>query len=126
MDEKMLRREFTEKSIMALVAGVAISITGCDDDGPSSASPQPSGGPQPGTGAGDVSGSISANHGHVATVTAAQITARNSVVLDIRGTADHTHSVELSAEEVSQIGSGQRVSAVSAMEDGHDHTVTFN
>jgi hypothetical protein len=121
MDERILRREFTNRSIMALLGGVAITISGCDDDGPSSPSTQPGGG-----GARDVSGSISANHGHVATVLAAQITAGNSVMLDIMGTADHTHRVELSAGEVSQIGSGQRVSKVSSTEQGHDHTVTFN
>jgi hypothetical protein len=105
---------------MALLAGVAISITGCGDDGPSSPSTQAGGGAR------DVMGSISANHGHAATVAAAQITAGSSVTLDIMGSANHTHRVELSAGEVSQIGSGQRVSKVSSTDQAHDHTVTFN
>jgi len=121
------RREFTEASILALLSGVAITISGCGSGGYGSpASPSPSSQPPTTTAAGDVVGSISANHGHRAVVTRVQITAGVGVSLDIRGSADHTHTVELSADEIGRIGAGQRVSTQSSSEAAHSHTVTFN
>jgi hypothetical protein len=119
------RREFTAASVMALLAGVTITISGCGggSSSPSSPSPTPSPTPAP---SGDKTGVVSANHGHVAVVTAAQITAAGSVLLDIRGMADHTHSVELSATQVQQIGAGATVAQISSNNLSHDHTVTFN
>ncbi len=125
MKEKMLRRDFTVRSALAVLGGVAITITGCSDtDGPTSPAPTP---PSPPPAArGDVSGVVSANHGHTAVVTGAQLTAANTLVLDITGTANHPHRVELSASELSGIASGQRVSKLSTTDFAHNHTVTFN
>ena len=101
-----------------MLAGVAITITGCgDDDNDNPTGP---------TASGDFTGTISANHGHRATVVAAQITAANAVSLDIRGDADHTHTVALTAAQVAQIGSRQQVVVTSTTDAGHLHTVTFN
>ena len=113
------RREFTLESALAMLAGVTITISGCGDD---STSPTPT----PGGGNGDVSGTVSANHGHIATVTAADITAAGMVSLNIMGNATHPHTVSLSASQVQQIGARQRVAVSSTTNDGHDHTVTFN
>jgi hypothetical protein len=115
----MDRREFTSASILALLSGIAITITGCDDS------------PTAPDEGGNRAGSITANHGHQATITAAQITAANEVMLDIRGTADHPHTVVISMADVAAIGSGQRRSVVSTRDNSaafgqHDHTVTFN
>ncbi len=123
-DREISRREFTVESLMALFAGVVITVSttacGGSDDGGNPIAPD-----------GSRSGSISANHNHVATVTAAQITAANTVTLDIRGSSDHPHTVVLSAAEVTQIGNNQRVSKTSSSDPSvqfgtHDHTVTFN
>ena len=116
------RREFTVDSVLALLAGVTITLTGCGGS-TTPTSPSSTGGS---TQAGDFSGTISANHGHIATVTAAQITANQAVTLDIRGTADHTHTVSLSATDIHSIGTHQRVSVVSSNDNNHTHTVTFN
>ena len=115
------RREFTLDWALAMLAGVAITITGCGSDSPSS--PTSGGG---GTTSGDVSGVVSANHGHIATVVAARITAAAAFDLDIMGTATHTHTVSLTANQVQQIGSRQQVTVVSTTDSGHNHTVTFN
>lgn len=123
MNDRMLRREFTVKSVLALLGGIVITITGCSDaSSPSSPTSPTSSPPDPG----DVSGVVSANHGHVAIVTGVQIAAGNAVVLDIMGTANHSHVVELSAGELDQIGSGQKVSKQSSTDLAHNHTVTFN
>ena len=108
---------------MALLAGVLIAVAACDD----SAASLSVGGP----GSSGRVGSISENHGHVATLTAAQLDAGNTVTLDIRGTADHTHTVELGGSEVVQIRNGVRVTRSSSIEAStlfatHFHTVTFN
>jgi hypothetical protein len=104
---------------MALLSGVAITISGCGSSSPSSPSPTPSGSM-------DVQGSVSANHGHTAVVTAARITAHNDFALDITGTADHPHTVSLTGAELTQIGAGTRVTKSSTNDAGHAHTVTFN
>jgi hypothetical protein len=111
------RREFTLEWALAMLAGVAITVSGCGSDSPSS--------PTTNSG-GNVSGDISANHGHVATVTAAQITAAGALSLNIMGSATHPHTVTLSASQVQQIGARQRVAVTSTTEESHAHTVTFN
>ena len=119
------RREFTVESVLAMLAGVTITITGCGSSSPTSPSTATGGGGTT-TQSGDVSGTISANHGHTAVVQAAQITAGNGVSLDIRGNADHTHTVTLSADQIRSIGARQRVSVESTNSQSHEHTVTFN
>jgi hypothetical protein len=121
------RREFSRQAVIAILSAATITIVDCG--GGSSPAPAPS--PQPGgggggAGQGDVAGAISGNHGHTAVVTGVQITAGNAVALDIRGTANHPHTVNLSAADVGMIGQGRRVSTTSSTDDGHTHTVTFN
>ena len=112
------RREFTLEWALAMLAGVVITVSGCGSDSPSSPTATPV--------AADVTGVVSANHGHVATITAAQITAAGALSLDIMGTATHAHTVSLSAGQVLQIGAKQQVAVLSTTDAGHDHTVTFN
>lgn len=120
------RREFTVASVMALLSGVTITLSGCGGGG-SPSGPSPTGGSGgPPTSSGDRTASISANHGHTAVVTGAMITAGAAVSLNIRGSSDHPHTVALSASEIQQIGAGQRVAKNSSTDGGHDHTVTFN
>jgi hypothetical protein len=93
------RREFTAQTVMALLSGVTITISGCGGSstptGPTT--PPPSGG---------AAATVSANHGHTATLTSAEITAGATVTLQIRGAADHPHTVVLTGTEVTQIGAG--------------------
>lgn len=113
------RREFTVRAILALLSGVTITMSACgDDNGPIAPGPTP--------GSSNIAGGISANHGHSAVITGAQLSAGNVVTLDIRGTANHPHTVELTAGEVQQIAARQRVAKESSTDDGHRHAVTFN
>lgn len=121
LDETTLdRREFNARAVLALLSGVTIAVSGCGGDSPMSPSPGPPGG------GGNAVGSVSANHGHSAVITGAQLTAGNAIALDIRGSADHPHTVQLSGAEVMQVAEGQRVSKPSSTDDLHAHTVTFN
>jgi hypothetical protein len=118
----MSRRQFTEAGVMAMLAGVVVTLSDCGSSSPTTpSSPPPSTG-----GGGDVTGSISANHGHTAVITRAQLTAGGAINLDIRGTATHPHTVSLSQSEVVAIAAGQRVSKTSSSDSGHMHDVTFN
>jgi hypothetical protein len=119
MDDRTLlgRRQFTLEAALALLGGVAISVTGCGSTAPASPSRPPQG---------DVSGSISLNHGHSAVITQAQLTAGGELLLDIRGGADHPHIVPLGAGHLTAIANGERVVVNSSAEELHSHTVTFN
>lgn len=125
MEERTMRigrREFTAAGILALLSGVTVTIWGCG----STSTPS-----SPSTTTSDLQGAISANHGHVATITAAMLTAKNAVTLDIQGTASHTHSVVLTGDQVASAAAGQRVSMTSSTNASaafgtHNHTVTFN
>ena len=116
---KFSRREFTVQSALAVLAGTTITVTGCGGDPPM--------GP---TSAGGVTtntlGIVSANHGHTAMITSAQLTAGNALSLNIRGTASHSHSLELTMAELQLIAAGTRLLKESSTNESHSHTVTFN
>ena len=115
----LTRREFTLEAALAILAGCVITVSdiACSKS-PSTPTPTPT--PQA-----DVSGTISANHGHVATITGAQITAGSGVALNIQGTATHPHTVMVSQGDLTSLKSRQTVSLASSTDNGHSHTVTF-
>lgn len=119
------RREFTLAAAMAILSGVAITVSGCGGSS-SSASPAAPSSSAPAASGSDKTGSISANHGHAAVITSAQLTAAGGIALGIQGTAGHNHTVTLAASEISAIAGSQRVSKESSNDSGHSHTVTFN
>ena len=149
------RREFTLEAALAMLSGVAITISACGGGGSSpgsptavasptpaptptptptptpeatpSPTPSPTATPSPSPSpVSDKDGTISSNHGHAARVTAAQQLAGGALLLDITGAASHPHTVQLSAGEVRDIAEGKRVSESSSTDSGHSHTVTFN
>jgi hypothetical protein len=122
------RRTFTVQSVLALLSGVTITISACGGSTtPTSPTPSPSPSPSPSPGGtADVTGTVSANHGHIATVTGAQITVDNAISLNIMGQATHNHVVALTAADLTAIGGRQQVVKTSTTDSGHNHTVTFN
>jgi hypothetical protein len=126
------RREFSVAAALAALSGVAITITACGGGGgesPTSSNGAPGyndGSTTSGSASGDKVGTISSNHGHSAVITAAQLTAAGALKLDIKGAADHPHTVELSAAEVTAIAGGAKTSKESSTDASHSHTVTFN
>jgi hypothetical protein len=119
------RREFTAEAVLATLTGVVITLSGCGSGGGYSSPSSPSPSSPPTAAAGDDVGSISNNHGHTAVVTGVQLVAGNAVQLDIRGSADHTHTVTLSTDAIRAIRAGTPVITDSTSTD-HQHTVTFN
>jgi hypothetical protein len=118
----LTRREFTLEAALAILAGCVITIsdTACSS-GMSSTTPTPT----PVTPS-DINGNVSANHGHVAVITGAQITAGTAIVaLDIRGTATHTHTLSISQTDLTTLKNRQTITSDSTTDSGHSHTVTF-
>jgi hypothetical protein len=109
------RRQFTLAGALAALSGAVITI-GCGSDSPASNTPPPT----------DVAGTIDANHGHAATITAAQIGAGNTIVLSIQGTSPHDHTVELTAAEIAQVRDRRQLVKTSSNNFGHTHTITFS
>jgi hypothetical protein len=103
-----------------MLSGVTITISGCGSDYSSPSSP-PTPTPTP-TPTGDKMGTISANHGHTATITAAQLTAGGDITVELTQGSGHTHSVSLTGPEVVQIRGNMRVSKESTSGSGHTHT----
>ncbi len=125
LDRTLDRRKFTLATAMAMLAGVAITIT--EACGSSYSSPTSgTGGTGSGTGSGDKVGTISNNHGHSAVITAAQLTAGGDLLLNIQGTATHNHTVSLSGNDLADIAANKKVAHESSTTNGHSHTVTFN
>jgi hypothetical protein len=128
--ERLLdRREFTAEAALAALAGVVITVSGCGGGGGGGGYSSPSSPSTPSAAGGnssDKSGTISDNHGHLAVVTGAQLIAGNVVQLDIRGSADHTHMVTLTAAAIQTIQAGRPAVTDSTSSTGHAHSVTFN
>ena len=120
------RREFTLAAAMAVLSGVAITVSGCGGGSSYSASPAAPTSSTPAASGSDKTGAISSNHGHAAMITSAQLSAAGGISLGIQGTASHPHTVTLAASEISSIAGGQRVAKESTSDNGHSHTVTFN
>ncbi len=121
------RREFTLEAALALLAGCVISIS--DACGGSKTNTSPTN-PSPSPAPADITGTVSANHNHAAVVTAAQITATNAIVLNIQGTAVHSHTLSLSQADLQTLKNRQPISRDSSNDFSntyglHLHTVTF-
>jgi hypothetical protein len=111
------RREFTLEAALALLSTVTIVVAeSCGGGSPAAPSP---------AGPGDLSGTISANHGHTAIIREAQLSAGNAFTLDIRGVATHPHSVNLTQGDLTTLQNKQPVVKQSTNNDSHTHAVTF-
>jgi hypothetical protein len=123
---KINRRQFTQEASLAFLAGVSVTVSACGGGG-GGGGYSPTGGttttPAP---AGSKTGQISANHGHQAVITAAQLQAGGAVQIDIASSAGHSHMVALPAQAVQEIRDGKPVQKDSTTTDAHMHTVTFN
>jgi hypothetical protein len=113
----LTRREFTLEAALAILATCVITVSDACSKSKSPTTPS-----SPVT---DVTGTISSNHGHTATITAANITAGNALTLDIRGQATHPHTVSITAADLTNLKNRVAVSTTSTTDNGHNHTATF-
>ncbi len=111
------RREFTLEAALAILAGCVITVSdsAC---GSSTTTPTP-------VAPSDINGTVSANHGHIATIQGAQITAGAQVSLNIQGQATHPHTVVVTAANLTTLKNRQAVTITSSTDNAHSHDVTF-
>ena len=67
---------------------------------------------------------ISENHGHKAVLHVAQVDRGDPVTLPVYG-APHTHTVDLSSEQLAEVSVGKRVNELSSTGDAHTHWMEF-
>ena len=130
---ELKRRAFTQEASLAFLAGIVVVVSDCGGGGGGSNNSGDDGYGNPVTGtppttvaSGDESASISANHGHVATITSAQMQTGGALSLNIEGTAGHNHVVALVAQAVADVRDGRKIRKESTLTDVHTHMVTFN
>jgi hypothetical protein len=111
----MTRRELLELTALALGA------VACGGGGSSGASSAPVSCIDNGT-----SASIYANHGHVLTVTKADVIAGVEKVYNIQGSATHAHLVTITAALFTQLQANMAADTTSTLADLHDHAIVVS
>lgn len=121
MMESLDRRGFLKFAAGGLMVGTMVVLHGCssssDDDG---------GATTPTATHVDKSGEVGTNHGHAVTLTAAQQDAGQAVTLTLSSGQGHTHTLDLTADEVAAIAAGTTTTKKCSWDMAHEHTVTFN
>lgn len=114
---KMTRRQFLGTAI----ATTAVAACGGDDGGGADA-----GGGGRNCQTNGTTATISANHGHTITVTAAQIAAGADMTYDITGSGGHTHMVTITAANFATLQSNPNgsIMVTSTSGNAHTHSVT--
>ena len=108
----MTRKEF----IGGLASGTVLLVfSGCGGGG----------GGMSGGGSG-CTDTIAANHGHVLVVPLSDLSSMVDKSYDIRGTADHTHTVTLTAAQLAQLKAGQSVNVNSSMSTSMTYGTHFH
>ncbi len=122
------RRDFAKEASLAFLGGVSVTVAACGGGGYSNpaSSTSTTTTTLPPAGPTDELGEVSANHGHQAMITSAQVQAGAAITINIESNAGHPHSVSLPAAAMVDIKAGRPVQLQSTMNNGHDHSVTFN
>lgn len=121
MSNTITRKQF----LSVTVAAIVVPSLGCDDGDASNegdAEGEEEGGGDCSAGA---DGTIASNHGHAASVPAADITAAAAKDYDIMGSSPHTHTISLSTADFAALAAGERVTVTSSSGGGHTHGVTL-
>jgi hypothetical protein len=123
------RKDFLRTALSMVGLGfVASRVASCGSDGSPGSS---TGGAGTGSSGGNAceqnppAETISANHGHVLTVSQADVAAGTLKMYSIQGTATHDHTVTVSPGSFSMLKAGQTVSLTSTSGGGHTHGVTI-
>ena len=115
----MTRKAFCARLTGASVVLLIQACGGGGSDTPAAAGP----------GAGPVSmgctDMIAANHGHVLTITAADLDSATDKVYDIQGSAAHSHGVTLTVANLRALKAGNLVNVVSSTTSAHEHGVSI-
>jgi hypothetical protein len=103
----------TRKTFLLRLAGGGWILTGCGGGGSDPAPPAASG----------CNASIAGNHGHTLAISAADLNSLVDMTYDIRGAADHTHSVTFTAAMLASLKAGNSVNATTTTTLAHSHLI---
>jgi hypothetical protein len=132
---QITRKEFLGRLLgsAAGMVGVAM-VVGCGNSSnngggePDAGTPSGGGGPDAARAAScamnGTTSLIGANHGHVLMVSKADVAAGAAKTYDIRGAADHPHSVTVTAAMFTTLQASTAITAVSTTNSSHDHPIT--
>lgn len=122
--------------VQILASGIAFKLAGCGGGGDeASAAPTPAPGPAPAPGAPppppppppatNCTGlTFSANHGHILTIPAADMTSTVTKTYSVQGTGGHDHQVTLSPGQIAQLRAGGAISVSTTFDAGHAHMMS--
>ena len=116
------RKEFLGRLVKGAMglSGAAVLVACSSSSDSNSGDDQPSGScEQNGT-----SATIAANHGHVLMVSKADVTAGVAKSYSIKGTADHDHTVMVTAAMFAQLQTDTAITMTSTTDASHSHGVT--
>jgi hypothetical protein len=108
------KRSFVRGSLGVCAAGVLTAACGGDDDDDTATN-----------NGGACTTEIASNHGHALTISATDKMTGAAKEYDIKGSADHSHMVSLSADDFADLASGTIVIVTSSTNEGHSHDVTI-
>lgn len=137
---QITRKQFLRRLVQAAAGLVGVATAGGCSDGtatgggpidPDAAPPSSDAAPPPSDAAhvasctlnGTIS-AIAANHGHVLVVSKADVAAGAAKTYDIRGTADHAHSVTVTTAMFTMLRGNTAIATTSSADSGHSHMVT--
>lgn len=69
---------------------------------------------------------IANNHGHVLSISAADLAAGADKTYDITGSASHKHTVTIEAEDFTDLKNGVTYSVTSSTDAGHSHEIEIS
>lgn len=120
MADEITRKEFLQAGVATLVA-TSLGACSSDDGGDDGAD---DGGDEC---SGSASANIATNHGHSLSVPANDVNGGAAKDYEIMGTADHSHTVSLSADDMATIAAGDTASVTSSTGGAapHTHAVTI-
>jgi len=125
MDRKTFLKKTAGALLLATPAYVLISCSSSSDDN----SPNNGGGGgvfEPDCLKNGATGSISVNHGHNLTVSATDVNSGAEKTYNITGSAGHSHSVTVTADDFLTLKDNLPVTIDSTAGGGHTHSVTVS
>jgi hypothetical protein len=141
----MTRKQFLRSLAGLAGAGAGLLVIGCNhgDGAPGpvadAAPAQPTDAPAtmidapaamvdapPATTCAGTNATVGTNHGHAATIPAADITAGVEKTYDIKGTSGHPHTIKVTAAMFAMLKAGMPVMVTSSLDANHTHAVTIS
>jgi hypothetical protein len=123
---KLDRKEFLKTALTMAGFGFAVTrVAACGSDTPGGTGAAGTGGGGNACATTAPNETIGSNHGHVLTVSQADVAAAAAKTYSIQGTSAHDHMVTVSAASFATLKAGGTLNLTSTTVSSHSHTVTI-